>query len=131
MKTSVAGIAVKDDKLFIARRIAGGAMSEKWEFPGGKCEKDESCEQALVREIMEELSVPVNVREQLAETEFENKGQKRLLKAFQIEFLSLDFKLCEHTEWRWASFTEIKSIDFTPSDLKLLDEIERRLEAAR
>ncbi|MDR2795374.1 MAG: (deoxy)nucleoside triphosphate pyrophosphohydrolase [Spirochaetaceae bacterium] len=129
MNISVAGIAVQDGKLFVARRRAGGAMGEKWEFPGGKLENGESCEQALAREFMEEFGVGVSVGEQLAESEFENNGQTRRLKAFRINFLSSDFKLCEHTDWRWASYGEIEAMDFIPSDLKLLDGIKRRLGA--
>jgi 8-oxo-dGTP diphosphatase len=129
MKTSVAGIAIQYGKLFVARRVAGGSMSEKWEFPGGKCEDGESCQQALVREFLEEFGVEVKVGGQLAEAEFENNGQKRRLKAFQIDFLSFDFNLREHTSWLWASCAEIESMDFTPSDLKLLYGIKRRLEA--
>jgi mutator protein MutT len=128
MNISVAGIAVRDGKLFVARRNAGGSMGEKWEFPGGKIENSESCEQALVRELMEEFGVGISVGEQLAEAEFENKGQMRRLKAFRINFLSSDFKLFEHTDWRWAAYDEIEAMDFTPSDLKLLDGIKRHLE---
>ncbi|MDR0663113.1 MAG: NUDIX domain-containing protein, partial [Spirochaetaceae bacterium] len=47
MKTSVAGIAVKGGKFFVGRRVSGGYMGEKWEFPGGKVEEGETCEQAL------------------------------------------------------------------------------------
>jgi 8-oxo-dGTP diphosphatase len=129
MNTSVAGIAIREGRLFVARRVAGGAMSEKWEFPGGKCEEGENCEQALAREFLEEFGVKVSVGEQLSEAEFENKGQKRQLKAFRIDFLSSGFELREHSDWRWASFDEISEMDFTPSDLKLLDGIKRRLEA--
>ncbi|MDR1148300.1 MAG: NUDIX domain-containing protein [Spirochaetaceae bacterium] len=127
MRTSVAGIAIQGNKIFVARRIAGGEMGEKWEFPGGKCEDGESCRQALVREFLEEFGVEVNVGDQLAETEFEKNGQKRLLKAFLIYFLSFDFKLCEHSGWRWASLGEIEAMDFMPSDLKLLDGIKYHL----
>ncbi|MDR1256403.1 MAG: (deoxy)nucleoside triphosphate pyrophosphohydrolase [Spirochaetaceae bacterium] len=127
MEISVAGIASQDGKLFIARRIEGGAMGGKWEFPGGKVEDGETCEQALRREFLEEFGVEAAVGARLAEAEFEHKGKRRSLRAFAIEFLSRDFKLCEHTEWHWADYGEIEAADFAPSDLKLLAGIKRRL----
>jgi 8-oxo-dGTP diphosphatase len=131
MEISVAGIAAQDGKLFIARRIEGGAMGGKWEFPGGKAEEGETCEQALGREFLEEFGVKVTVGDRLAEAEFENKGRRRLLKAFAIEFLSRDFTLREHTEWRWADYGEIEASDFMPSDMQLLAGIKRRLKQER
>jgi 8-oxo-dGTP diphosphatase len=130
MKISVAGITVMNGKIFTARRVHGGSMGEKWEFPGGKVEEGETCEQALVREFLEELGVNISVGVQLGETEFENNGERRRLKAFLINFLSYDFTLTEHTEWRWASVSEIEAMDFTPSDLRLFYAIKRRLELA-
>jgi 8-oxo-dGTP diphosphatase len=127
---SVAGIAVRDGKIFVARRVSGGAMGEKWEFPGGKLEGGETCEQGLVREFLEEFGVEISVGEQLGETEFENKGERRRLKAFLINFLSSDFTLSEHTAWRWVDAAEIEAMDFMPSDLRLLDVIKRRIESA-
>ncbi|MDR0383535.1 MAG: (deoxy)nucleoside triphosphate pyrophosphohydrolase [Spirochaetaceae bacterium] len=131
MDISVAGIAVQDGKLFVARRAEGGDMGGKWEFPGGKVEDGETCEQALVREFLEEFGAGADVRGQLAEAEFENKGRRRLLKAFEVKLFSRNFTLSEHTEWRWADCDEIEAMDFTPSDMKLLAGIKRHLESEK
>jgi 8-oxo-dGTP diphosphatase len=119
-RQSVAGIAMEGGKLFIARRIAGGDLGGKWEFPGGKAEEGESAGEALVREYDEEFSVPVKVGDLLGSASFEHKGIVRTLNAYRIYFLSTRFKLAEHTEWRWASIEEIEKLDFAPSDGKLL-----------
>jgi 8-oxo-dGTP diphosphatase len=119
-RVSVAGIAVEGGKLFIARRKAGGDLGGKWEFPGGKAEEGECDEDALVREYDEEFSVPVRVGSLLGSVSFEHRGQSRTLNAYRIHFLDTGFTLAEHIEWRWAGIEEIETLDFAPSDLKLL-----------
>jgi 8-oxo-dGTP diphosphatase len=117
---SVAGIVREGDRYFIARRVPGGSMGEKWEFPGGKAEEGESDGEALVREYEEEFAVPIRVGELLGETAFTHHEQRRILKAYRVHFLKTGFKLAEHTEWRWASLKEIEGLDFVDSDRKLL-----------
>lgn len=117
---SVAGIAMEGGKLFIARRIAGGDQGGKWEFPGGKIEEGESDQDAMIREYQEEFSVPVRVGPLLGSASFEHRGLRRTLNAYRIYFLKTDFKLAEHTEWRWAGIEEIEKLDFVPSDSRLL-----------
>ncbi|MDR2509042.1 MAG: (deoxy)nucleoside triphosphate pyrophosphohydrolase [Spirochaetaceae bacterium] len=124
MKVSLAGIALENGRIFIARRLAGGDMGEKWEFPGGKAEDGESYEAGLAREFMEEFGVSVRVGELLGESSFVHKEQSRRLYAYRIYFLEENFTLTEHSEWRWVMPAEIKKLDFTPSDLSLLPYIE-------
>jgi 8-oxo-dGTP diphosphatase len=119
VNSSVAGIAREGDRYFIARRIPGGAMGEKWEFPGGKTEDGESDGEALVREYAEEFAVPVRVGELLGTVSFVHKGRQRMLNAYRIEFLKTGFRLNEHTEWRWATLEEMERLDFVDSDRKL------------
>ena len=119
LKRSVAGITIEEGKLFIARRIPGGDLGEKWEFPGGKVEPGETDEDALIREYYEELGVPITIGPLLGETSFEHHGIHTLY-AYRVYFSAYDFKLSEHTEWRWASLEEIRELDFAGSDKKLL-----------
>jgi 8-oxo-dGTP diphosphatase len=119
-KRSVAGIVFEESRFFIARRLPGGDMGDKWEFPGGKVEDGESDEQALVREYFEEFGVSITTGSKLAEAEFEHKGKKYTLSAYRVYFSSQNFVLTEHSEWRWASLDEIEKSDFADSDLKLL-----------
>ncbi|MDR3160826.1 MAG: (deoxy)nucleoside triphosphate pyrophosphohydrolase [Spirochaetaceae bacterium] len=120
MGTSVAGIACEQGKFFIARRIPGGDLGEKWEFPGGKVEPGESDGEALIREYEEEFGVPVEIGALLGTVSFEHHGCTRTLNAYRVYFSRRDFTLKEHTEWRWADVGEIETLDFADSDRKLL-----------
>jgi 8-oxo-dGTP diphosphatase len=125
---SVAGIAVQGKKFFIARRVPGGDLGGKWEFPGGKVEEGESCEEALVREFREEFGVTVRVGPRIASSSFEHRGVIRELRACLIAFESLNFVLREHSAWKWADFAEIEKLDFAGSDRKLIPTLKVYLE---
>jgi 8-oxo-dGTP diphosphatase len=124
---SVAGIAWEAGRFFIARRVSGGAMGDKWEFPGGKVEEGESCEGALKREYREEFGVDITPGDFLGSAAFEHRGIPRLVKAYRIFFTNTAFTLTEHTQWRWASLTEIEGLDFVDSDRKLLPALQRAI----
>jgi mutator protein MutT len=130
---SVAGIALKEGRFFIARRLPGGSLGGKWEFPGGKAEEGEGAEEALVREFQEEFSLPIRVGEKLGESRFRHNGIERALLAYQIYFDPDDPArppvLTDHEEWRWASMPEIEGLDFAPSDLNLLPFLKAYLKA--
>lgn len=111
---------MKEDRVFIARRVSGGSMGGKWEFPGGKVEEGETDQEAIVREYGEEFAVPVRVGRKLARTEFFNRNEPVQLAAYEVFFESWDFVLCEHTEWKWSGLDEIGTLDFADSDLQLI-----------
>ncbi|MDR1144210.1 MAG: (deoxy)nucleoside triphosphate pyrophosphohydrolase [Spirochaetaceae bacterium] len=126
---SVAGIAVEDGKVFVARRIPGGDLGEKWEFPGGKVEEGESDRDALIREFREEFCVSVRVGSFVGSASFTHHGKSRVLRAYRVYPESRDFVLSEHTEWKWVSPPSIAALDFADSDRKLLPELEKHLHA--
>jgi len=126
---SVAGIAVEQGKVFIARRKPGGDLGEKWEFPGGKVEEGEGDADALRREYREEFGVAVETGPLLAHSEFTHHERKFLLNAYRIFFTDYHFKMTEHSEWRWAALTEIEALDFAGSDRRLLPALQAYLEA--
>jgi 8-oxo-dGTP diphosphatase len=124
MGRSIAGIALDQGRVFIARRVSGGDMGDKWEFPGGKVEEGESDEEALRREYQEEFGVPITIGPLLGSVSFEHRGLHRL-NAYRIFFSDTRFKLSEHTQWRWASLDEIEKLDFVDSDRKLTPDLRR------
>jgi 8-oxo-dGTP diphosphatase len=122
MRHSVAGISVRDGTYFVARRLPGGDMGGKWEFPGGKVEAGEGPVDALHREYDEEFCVPIKVGPPIGEVGFFHHGEEYSLAAFYVELVASDgdLKPSEHSEWRWATLDEILELDFADSDSKLL-----------
>jgi 8-oxo-dGTP diphosphatase len=125
---SVAGIVIEQGKLFIARRMASGDLGEKWEFPGGKVKNGETDVDALIREYFEEFGVPIKVGPLLAGAEFVHNNKNFRLKAYRVLFISRNFTLTEHSEWRWAALSEIETLDFAGSDRRLLPALQAYLE---
>lgn len=125
MAKSAAGIVLKNRKVFIALRIPGGAMGERWEFPGGKVEEGESFQETLVREYKEEFGIEVTVGPHIADATFMHGSKEVHLSAFEVFFPDdvQKFILTEHTDTKWASLEEIKQLPFVDSDLLLYNDV--------
>jgi 8-oxo-dGTP diphosphatase len=131
MKSSVACIIFEDEsvcettRVFIAKRLPSGQMGNRWEFPGGKVEKNESLEQAIVREFLEEFGVAVRVEKKIAQAVFYHNNEPSELHAFRVFFNqpALNFVLTEHSQTDWVHLQEVKNRSFVDSDLLLYDAI--------
>lgn len=124
MNYSIAGIAVKDGKIFIAKRQNKGSMANRWEFPGGKVELGESFENAILREFQEEFHCDVEILKPIAYASFNNHGNDFQVYAFNVrisENIEMDFK--EHTDFEWVVPEEIKNREFVDSDLILYPQV--------
>ena len=118
---STAGIAEIDGKVFIARRKPGTTIGESWEFPGGKAEKGEKPEAALVREYREEFAVDIEVGNMLCSGLFTNRGKIYKLKAYYIEFLSDQIQLREHSAVEWIKIEDLPDRKFAKSDMIIVN----------
>ena len=127
-KRSVAGIAIEDGRLFIAKRKPGGDLGGKWEFPGGKAEDGESDEAALRREYLEEFGVEIETGPFLARAQFTHKGFQFELSAYRIFFKNRQFRMEEHSQRRWATLGEMEGLDFAGSDRSLFPALKPYLE---
>jgi 8-oxo-dGTP diphosphatase len=116
MPISVAGIATRSGKVFVARRKPGGVLGGQWEFPGGKCEPGESPENALIREYMEELGLVVRPGRCLGHAEFRKGDVVYQLSGFDIEFDGEPCIFAEHDEIRWVNRETMERLNFVPSD---------------
>lgn len=120
---SIAGIARKGNLYLVAKRKSGGALSLKWEFPGGKLEAGESHEEAMIREWDEELKVTVRTGNFLCSGNFVHNQKHFKLSAYEVFLLSEEFTLLEHSETKWVSLETISSMDIADSDRGILNQL--------
>ena len=111
----VAALAVRDGKLLIARRPEDRHMGGRWEFPGGKLERGELPEQALRRELREELGVDAEVGRILAAIPYSYPEKDVLLLFYAVRMMG-EPRPIDEAELRWIDFAALTDYDFAPVD---------------
>ena len=121
----VAGLILQNNKLLICQRPNFKDHPLKWEFPGGKIKNDETNEEALIREINEELSIKIINYEEMISYNFNYKDLDK--KVFIYFYLINNFsgKVLNnfHKELKWIEIKDIREYDFLEGDLKIIDHI--------
>ncbi len=112
----VAAIIKKDDCYLLAKRNKEKYMGLKWEFPGGKVEKDESFEEALSREILEELNVNIEIHNKVAEERFQDDEINIVLHYYMCSLIDTDIVLSEHEAIEWVKKQDFLNYEFVPGD---------------
>ena len=115
----VAAVIVRDGRVFTTQR-GYGDFKDYWEFPGGKMEKGESREDALKREIREELAADISVDQFLETVEYDYPKFHLILHCFLCSLNTKKVHLLEHESSRWLSADELDSVDWLPADLSLI-----------
>ena len=123
MNESIACIISSGSKVLLGKRLPSGSMGNRWEFPGGKIEPNETREQAIVREIKEELDMDIEVNEYLAEKTFVYPEKQINLIALSCTKTGGEIKLLEHEAYRWVTNTELDQFEFAPADLFIVDKL--------
>ena len=111
----VAAIIRKDDLIFVTQR-GYGDFKDWWEFPGGKMEVGETPEEALKREIREELSTEINVDEFLCTVEYDYPVFHLTMHCYLCSLLTEALHLNEHEAARWLKLEDLDSVDWLPAD---------------
>lgn len=121
----VVAAAIMDDegRLFAARRGPGMRQAGLWELPGGKIEPGESPEHALAREIQEELGACVAVHERLADSRHAYPDLVVHLIAYRCTLRDGVLVPTEHDAVRWLGLDQLRSLDWAPADVPLLDAV--------
>ena len=119
----VAGLIWKDGKFMICQRPENKARALLWEFVGGKVEKGESREDALIRECKEELDVIVKPLDVFCTVDHVYPDITIRLILFNAEIVSGTPKLLEHADLKWITAEDIDNYQFCPADKEILERI--------
>lgn len=122
----VAAIIIENGKVFATQR-GYGEFKDGWEFPGGKIEPSETPEEAIVREIKEELDTEVEVIELLDTVEYDYPNFHLSMGCFICKIKSGDLVLKEHEAAKWLTKDTLGSLEWLPADMGLVREIEKYL----
>lgn len=119
----VAALIWDNDRFLICQRPANKARGLLWEFVGGKVEKGETKEQALVRECKEELAIIVEPHDVFTEVVHEYSDITVRLTLFNCGILRGQPQLLEHNDMKWITPSEISNYEFCPADVEILKKI--------
>ena len=118
----VAAIIRKRDKIFATQR-GYGEWKDWWEFPGGKMEAGETPEEALVREIREELSAEISVDQFLCTVEYDYPQFHLTMHCYICSLLTESLHLNEHEAARWLKNNELDSVKWLPADKIIVEQL--------
>ena len=119
----VAALITDSDKFMICQRPAHKARGLLWEFVGGKVEKGETKEQALIRECREELDVTLSVGDVFMDVVHEYPDLTIHLTVFNAKISEGKPRKIEHADIRWITRSEIPDYEFCPADVEILEKI--------
>lgn len=120
----VAAVIQKGSLIFATQR-GYGAYKDWWEFPGGKIEAGETPEEALHREIKEELDTEIEIDAFLTSVEYDYPEFHLSMDCFWCHVREGKLKLLEHEAAKWLSIKELRQVNWLPADIAVLEEIER------
>lgn len=128
MKTvRVAAAVIRDNNRIFATARGYGAFKGKWEFPGGKIEMGETSQEALKREIMEELATEIKVGELIDTIEYDYSDFHLTMECFWCEVVNGGLELKEHEAARWLMREELYNVEWLPADVRLIEKIKGKL----
>ncbi len=119
-KIEVVAAVIRDkDKIFATQR-GYGEFKDGWEFPGGKMEPGETPQQALVREIKEELDTEIEVQELIDTVEYDYPTFHLTMHCFWARIKEGNLILKEHEAAKWLTKDTLNTVDWLPADLKIV-----------
>lgn len=123
---SVVAAIIRRDGRILATQRGYGDFEGGWEFPGGKIEPHETPEQALVREIGEELDASIDVERLVTEVHYDYDTFHLDMKCFLCSLLDPSITLLEHEAAKWLDASSLRSVDWLPADTEVIEAIENQ-----
>ena len=121
----VAAIIMRGGKILATQR-GYGDLAGGWEFPGGKMEPGETPEEALVREIREELDAGIAVDSFIATVDHDYEAFHLTMHCYLCSVVEGRLKLLEHSAAQWLDAATVDDVDWLPADIAVVDEIKRQ-----
>lgn len=123
----VAAVIRDGDRIFATQR-GYGEYKDGWEFPGGKIEPGETPQEALKREIKEELDTTIVVGQLIDTIEYDYPNFHLSMDCFWCEIASGDLVLKEHEASKWLTKDQLDSVDWLPADVTLINQIREEIQ---
>ena len=124
MKTvDVVAAVIKREDAILATQRGYGDFKGGWEFPGGKVEAGETPEQAIIREIHEELEAIIEVDSYLTTVEYDYPSFHLSMRCYVCHVVQGHLELLEHSAAKWLTASELDSVDWLPADVAVVDAI--------
>lgn len=124
MKTiKVVAAVIRDKNRIFATQRGYGDLKGGWEFPGGKIEIGETPQEALKREIMEELETEIKVGKLIDIIEYDYPTFHLCMECFWCEIVKGNLVLKEHEDARWLTKEQLGEVEWFPADVKLIEKI--------
>lgn len=115
--------SMKEKKRIFATARGYGEFKGQWEFPGGKIEEGETPQQALIREIEEELETEIKVGELIDTIEYDYPSFHLSMDCFWCEVISGELKLLEAEDAKWLTKETINDVQWLPADITLIEKV--------
>lgn len=113
----------EEGKILIAQRNLKKSQGGLWEFPGGKIEPNETKEEAIIREIKEEMDIDIEAKKFIGQKVFNYPDKEINLIAIECKQIKGDIKSNEHEDIKWVNKNELRNFNFAPADKFIINAI--------